>query len=43
MIYIVLLLLKNILFGNDLLTQDTNSSIFLKVQGFIEESKRVDA
>jgi len=35
--------LENLLFGNDRLTPDANSSVFLKVQVFIAESKRFDA
>ena len=35
--------LENLLFGNDRLTPDANSSVFLKVQGFIAKSKRFDA
>jgi len=35
--------LENLLFGNDRLTPDAKSSVFLKVQRFIAESKRFDA
>ena len=35
--------LENLLFGNDRNTQDTNTSVFLKVQGYIAATKRFDA
>ena len=34
---------ENLLLGNDRLTPDANSSVFIKVQGFIAESKCFDA
>ena len=34
--------LENLLFGNDRLTPDANSSVFLNVQGFIADTTRFD-
>ena len=35
--------LENLLFGNDRNTPDTNTSVFLKVKGYIAATKRFDA
>jgi len=35
--------LDNLLFGNDRLTPDANTSVFLNVQGFIADTTRFDA